>query len=81
MRSDRPGLRGMPMDSERTDSRDRFLALICEWCPLCRNARRRGKGIAYEIVHRLEKDICPFCRAYERVYGRPACEGEKQAEG
>ncbi len=56
---------------------DRFLASICGWCPLCRHARRKGEGIAYRFVRRVEKDICPVCLAYERVNGRPACEGEK----
>ncbi len=69
------------MERKKTTAQDRFLAQICILCPLCRHARDRGEGVAYRVVQRLEKDICPFCRAYERVYGRPACEGEKQAEG
>ncbi len=69
------------MELEKTTSQDRFLAKVCELCPLCRHARNRGEGIAYRLVSRLEKDICPFCRAYERVYGRPACGEKKQTEG
>ncbi len=71
------------MESDNSNSRDRLLARVCELCPLCRHARKRGKGISYQLVRRLEEDICPFCRAYERVYGRPACEGKSRpkAEG
>ncbi len=62
---------------------DRWLARVCECCPVCRQARRKGEGVAYRFVQKVEKDICPFCRAYERVNGRPACEGEnrRKAEG
>ncbi len=55
---------------------DQWLARVCECCPVCRQARCKPKGIAYRFVRRVEKDICPFCRAYERVNGRPACEGK-----
>ena len=56
---------------------DRLLASVCGWCPVCRQARRKGEGFAYRFVQRVEKDICPFCRAYERVNGRPAVKGEE----
>ncbi len=55
---------------------DRFLASICGWCPVCRQARRKREGIAHRFVSRVEKNICPFCRAYERVNGRPDREGK-----
>jgi hypothetical protein len=53
---------------------DRALAAICENCPVCRHARKSQKGMAYELVKRVETGICPFCRAYERVNGRKAHE-------
>ncbi len=42
-------------------------------CTACRLGRERGKGLFYRIV-RLESKLrfCPWCRAYEKVYGVPA---------
>ncbi len=51
---------------------DRRLAAVCARCTLCRHARRRQRGLAFALVRRIEGRICPFCRAYARVYGRPA---------
>lgn len=42
-------------------------------CPVCRHARKKGRGILYRLV-KLEAKICPHCRAYEEVYGKPAHE-------
>jgi len=53
---------------------DRKLAQVCVNCPVCRHARREQRGLAYEIVKTVETAVCPFCRAYERVYGRQAHE-------
>lgn len=53
---------------------DVALARVCVNCAICRRARRKQKGLAYELVRRVEERICPFCRAYERVYGRKAHE-------
>lgn len=51
---------------------DRALAAVCRNCPVCRTARRRQRGPAFALVRRVEGRLCPFCRAYARVYGRPA---------
>lgn len=51
---------------------DLLLAAVCRNCPVCRRARSKQKGAAFWLVQRVEKRVCPFCRAYERVYGRPA---------
>ena len=40
-------------------------------CPVCTRARKKGRGILYNMV-KLERKICPYCRAYEKVYGKPA---------
>ncbi|WP_287154731.1 hypothetical protein [Candidatus Solincola tengchongensis] len=42
-------------------------------CTACKLGRKRGKGLFYRIV-RLESKLrfCPWCRAYEKVYGVPA---------
>jgi len=53
---------------------DRALALVCRNCPVCRRARRRPAGRAVRFVSQVEQRLCPFCRAYERVYGRQAHE-------
>ncbi|OQW95309.1 MAG: hypothetical protein BWK77_07710 [Verrucomicrobia bacterium A1] len=51
---------------------DRALARICELCPVCRTARRHPEGAANAFVRRIEGRVCPFCRAYARVHGRPS---------
>ncbi|MBT3310676.1 MAG: hypothetical protein HN931_11220 [Desulfobacterales bacterium] len=42
-------------------------------CPVCKQARKNGKGVLYFLV-KIESKICPYCRAYEKVYGKPAFE-------
>ncbi|MBN1615537.1 MAG: hypothetical protein JW950_13825 [Deltaproteobacteria bacterium] len=49
---------------------DRALARVCVNCPVCRQARRKQEGLAFAVVKNVEGGLCPFCRAYERVYGR-----------
>lgn len=51
---------------------DRVLAKVCLNCPVCRTARRQQRGAAFWLTSRVESRFCPFCRAYERVYGRKA---------
>lgn len=53
---------------------DRRLAEVCRKCPVCRRARQRPTGLASWMVRRVEARFCPFCRAYERVYGRKSHE-------
>ncbi len=53
---------------------DVALARVCVNCTICRRARRKQRGLAYLLVRQVEERICPFCRAYERVYGRKAHE-------
>jgi hypothetical protein len=60
--------------SKQVTAVDRAMARLCELCPVCRHARKRGDGVAYAIVKNVEEAICPFCRAYERVHGRKAHE-------
>lgn len=55
-------------------SLDRAMAKVCELCPVCLHARHYQEGKVYEFVRRIEGDVCPFCRAYERVHGRKAHE-------
>ena len=51
---------------------DRKLAKFCISCPVCRHARKKQEGAAFWFVKKIEGVLCPFCKAYERVYGRKA---------
>jgi uncharacterized protein CbrC (UPF0167 family) len=51
---------------------DHKLAKFCISCPVCRHARKKQQGAAFWFVKKIEGDLCPFCKAYERVYGRKA---------
>lgn len=60
--------------SEITE-RDRRLAARCmNTCMVCKYARRKQRGLFFSLVKIIEGPICPFCRAYEKVYGRKAHE-------
>jgi hypothetical protein len=58
----------------KASSFDKALAKVCANCPVCRRARMRQRGLAFWLVKKIESKMCPFCRAYERVYGRKAHE-------
>ena len=62
------------MEKRSADEFDRALARVCEWCPVCRSARKTPEGLAWQFVKGVEEGICPFCRAYARVHGRKAHE-------
>jgi hypothetical protein len=62
------------MGVDTVTERDRWMAKKCEECTVCRRARKKQKGLAYQFVKRIEGGLCPFCRAYERVHGRKAHE-------
>jgi uncharacterized protein CbrC (UPF0167 family) len=47
-------------------------AKFCVSCTLCSYARKKQKGAAFWFVQKIEGKLCPFCKAYERVYGRRA---------
>jgi uncharacterized protein CbrC (UPF0167 family) len=53
---------------------DQALANVCLNCPVCRRARRHQHGAAFWLVRKVEGRVCPFCRAYELVFGRKAYE-------
>ncbi|MBN2284778.1 MAG: hypothetical protein JXO48_12900 [Deltaproteobacteria bacterium] len=54
--------------------RDRKRAQRCVECPVCNHARRTQKGLAFWFVKNIERGFCPWCAAYEKVYGRKAHE-------
>jgi hypothetical protein len=64
----------MHMDKKSPSKADIRMAQVCVMCPVCRHARSRQRGVAYEFVKGIEGSLCPFCRAYERVYGKKAHE-------
>ena len=60
-------------DSTITD-KDREKAQKCIECFACKRARKKQKGLAFWFVKLIEGSICPYCKAYECVYGRKAHE-------
>ena len=58
---------------EITDQ-DREMAQKCVECPMCTQARVTQRGFAFWFVKVIEGGMCPFCKAYEKVYGRKAHE-------
>lgn len=50
------------------------MAQRCAECPVCRRAREKQRGFAFWFVKHLEDRFCPYCQAYEKVYGRKAHE-------
>ncbi len=53
---------------------DRIKAQKCLTCPVCRRARTKQKGVAFWVVKHVEGGLCPYCKAYEKVYGKKAHE-------
>lgn len=54
--------------------KDRKMAEFCKTCIVCKRARSKQSGSAFWFVKNIEDRLCPFCRAYERVYGKKAHE-------
>jgi len=72
-------MRGNVASTAPTDA-DRDRARVCLTCPACRRAREKQRGLVYWFVKNIERGICPYCRAYERVYGRRVHEPIPAAE-
>jgi hypothetical protein len=62
------------MNTGDVSERDRAMAQRCLECPVCSHARRKQRGLAFWFVKGIEGGLCPYCKAYERVYGRKAHE-------
>ena len=54
--------------------KDKKMAKMCKNCPVCKHARKKQKGIAFWLVKSIEVKFCPYCKAYEKVYGKKAYE-------
>ncbi|SDF53298.1 hypothetical protein [Sporomusa acidovorans] len=53
--------------------KDRKMAKFClTGCPVCKHARKKQSGAAFWFVKNVEPKLCPYCQAYERVYGKKA---------
>ena len=72
------------MNDSTVSEKDRKMAQQCIECPVCRQARKKQRGIAFWFVKTIERGLCPYCKAYEKVYGRKAHEptptGEKKED-
>ena len=69
------------MENADVTEKDRKRAQKCLECPVCKRARKKQKGFAFWLVKTVEGSLCPYCKAYEKVYGRKAHEplgGEKE---
>jgi len=62
------------MNAHVITDQDREMAQKCIECAICSRARRKRRGLAFLFVKYVEGDLCPYCQAYERVYGRKAHE-------
>lgn len=52
--------------------KDKQMAMKCAHCPACKRAKKKQKGFVFWFVKKIEADICPYCQAYEKVYGKKA---------
>lgn len=53
---------------DKGSRKDKLLAAVCRICPLCAARRKWPHGAYGRLTRRLEA-VCPFCRAYDRLYG------------
>ncbi len=59
---------------QQITERDRQMADMCLKCTVCSRAREKQKGFAFWFVKKIEGGMCPYCKAYEKVYARKAHE-------
>ena len=62
------------MSENTITDKDREMAQFCMQCPICRRARTKQRGLIHWFVKKIEGQFCPYCQAYEKVYGRKAHE-------
>ena len=69
-----PGCYQEPVDKPITE-KERQQAEFCRnECPVCTKAREKQKGFRFWFVKSIEGGLCPYCKAYAKVYGRKAHE-------
>ena len=64
----------MADDKTTVTERDRKMAELCKACPVCTRAQKKQRGFAFWFVQHVEEGVCPYCKAYEKVYGKKAHE-------
>jgi hypothetical protein len=69
------------MEQTTFTEKERAMAKKCLECPVCRHARKKQRGILFAFVKWIEGRGCPYCKAYEKVYGRKAHEPIAQDDG
>jgi hypothetical protein len=42
--------------------------------PVCKSVRKKQKGVLFWFIKTFESVVCPYCEAYEKVYGLKAQE-------
>lgn len=62
------------MEQPTITDKDREMAQVCLQCAVCSNARQTQRGPAFWFVKTIEGGMCPYCKAYAKVYGRKAHE-------
>jgi transposase-like protein len=62
------------MNTNNITAKDKRMAKKCLECIVCKRARKKQKGPLYWFVKNIEVEVCPFCKAYEKVYGKKAHE-------
>jgi hypothetical protein len=67
--------------SEQFDEKTVKRAEFClEKCTACKKGREKQSGLFWWIVKFEDKTkLCPWCRAYRKVYGVPAWEKPPRA--
>ena len=49
--------------------KDRAMAQRCIECGLCQKMRVNPKGFVFRLINKIKGSLCPYCKAYEKVYG------------
>lgn len=62
------------MENPQVTEQEREMARLCLECLCGKSARSKQAGLAYNFVKHVTSELCPFCRAYEKVHGRKAHE-------
>jgi hypothetical protein len=62
------------MSNSTITEKDREMAQKCVDCKVCKYARKRQAGPVFWFVKTIEGGLCPYCKAYEKVYGKKAHE-------
>jgi uncharacterized protein CbrC (UPF0167 family) len=61
------------MEKEEITEKEKQMAEKCVTCTICSQARKNQKGFSYGAV-KILRTVCPYCKAYEKVYGKKAYE-------